>query len=508
MRWSVAITVAAVVVSACTDVGSAGRDERADSGSLGNVALFCRAWPAAGDKLLGTVSGETSIRYETDVAPTDRFLADVDSTVPAEIRSEWDRAYETYQRVSDLLFITGYNENEDAIRAVHLKMAFGDAGPEAAVADTEAAAAAIDEWSEANCDAAAVTAGTSGGPGSLTVRIMPQEHLTEQRLLMALLPPGTDFAAVRSLAPIVAASCTQVEQLPEDWESWLRELAPQAAELGMDPEELVLTQFRDGEFSHPLIPIDAEQRSQPNICSAIPSEYEAEAALVPGGAYELFVGAYRGEPGSYDFYFAAPEHCLQFPVTINGDTVVDLPELEPCTLEPLGSPEEIARRAAPPVESGGTLRVEFDSALQPEGFDFCSLNAVLLPGGTTLNDIGRGDTWPSGMFNLRPLVPRFVEGEAAQRLARSPGLVPVLAMVASGQGGAMINADIRDGESWDARFPDPVALAAGSYDLRLQEMCNNEDAQDEDDGAIRCAFVTVEVDGATIVEMPELGVCA
>ncbi len=506
MRWSLAIAVLAVVASACTDVGSAGRDERADSGSQGNVALFCRAWPAAGDKLLGTVSGETSIRYETDVAPTDRFLADVDSTVPAEIRIEWDRAYETYQSVSDLLFITGYNENQDAIRAVHLKMAFGDAGPEAAVAEAEAAAAAIDEWGEANCDAAAVTAGTSGGPGSLTVRIMPQEHLTKQRLLLTLLPPGTDFATVRNLDPIVAASCTQVEESPEDWERSLRELAPQAAELGVDPEELAMAERRDGEFFHPLIAFDAGE-GQANICWAIPNEYEAEPALVPGGAYELFVGAYRGEPGSYDFYLAAPEHCLQFPVTINGDTVVELPELEPCTLEPLGSPEEIARRAAPPVEAGGTLQVEVDSALNPEGFDFCRLDAVLLPGGTTLNDVGRGETWPSGLFNLHRLDPRFVEGEDAQRLARSPGLVPILAMLASGQGEAMINPDMRDGGSWDARFPDPVALAAGSYDLRLQEMCENEGAQDEDDIAIRCAFVTVEVDGATIVEMPELGMC-
>ncbi len=617
MRLWVAIAVAAVVLSACTGVESS-TAEGTDTEGRGNAALFCRVWPDAREKLLGVVTGELTIQnQETDIAIA-RFLADVDSTVPTEIRAEWNEAYATYQQVSDLLFLTGYSEG--TIRAVHLEMAFGDAGPEAAVAGTEAAVAVIDDWAITACgdfasrwpelerilgiddqsalpelgqnidryeaamavgerlvpdeiagywniaagyqrayfefarsmdfdpenipegeegeelfvefvgvpwdeareavdgarerisswveaNPGTVISGTSGGLGSVTVRIMPQDHLTNRTLLLALLPPGTNFATVRNLDPYVAASCAGINDSPEEWERWLAEVAPQAAEAGMSPEEFALTQVPYWYFFHPLRPVAAVgEYFQASVCLHIPDE--AEAALVPGGAYELFVGAYIGEPGNYGLYLSAPQHCLQFPVTVDGDTVVDLPELEPCELEPLGSPEEIARRTPPPVEAGGTLRVVVDSALQPDGFGFCRLDTVLLPAGTTLNDIGRGHAWPSGTFNLHRRDPRTIEG-TEERWARAPGLVPILSMPPSGTGEMMVNPNIRPDGPWDTRFPDPVALSAGSYDLRFENWCESEPGEEDDDDNVRhrCGFVAVEVDGATIVEMPELGVC-
>lgn len=617
MRWWAAIIVAAVALTACIDASSAGRDVSADSGSPGNVALFCRAWPDAREKLLGIVSRETTPEYQDQELAVARFLGDVDSTVPTEVRTEWNRAYWTYQQISDILFLTGYSEG--TIRAVHLEMAFGDAGSEAAVADTEAAVAAIDEWAvtacgdfcsrwpelgrilqipvvanpeelrrtidqheaaltagerlvpdeiarywniaagyqsayldlarsldfdkrslgegeagaegftevvglpfdevqqavdeakeeisswvEANCEAATATVGASGSPGSLAIRILPHQYLTNRTVFMALLPPGTDFASVRSGDSYVAASCTEVES-HDEWERGLTEAAPQAAEVGMEPEEFLLDQFGDEHFSHALVSIAAaaEVYEQPDICV---HTSEGEAALVPGGAYELFVGAYYGAPGNYYNYFASPEHCLQFPVTIDGDTVVDPPDLEPCTLEPLGSPEEIARRTSAPSETGGTLQVLVDSALQSEEYDFCRLEGVLLPAGTTLNAVGRGDAWPSGMFWFHRLSPRNVEGPD-ERWARSPGLVPIMAVPPSGGGEVPIHPEILPDGPWDTRFADPIPLAVGSYDLRIEETCEDEDAQEDDDIRRRCAFVAVEVDGATLVEMPELGAC-
>jgi len=610
--WIVVIVVA-VVLSACSSVENTVA-ESTGSGSQADVALFCRLWPDAHEKLLGMVTGELSIQYEDEEIAIARFLTDVDSTVPTEMRAEWNRAYATYQQVSDLLFVANYDDG--AIRAVHLKMAFGDAGREAAVADTEAALATIDEWAgtacgdfssrwgelehilqiddqpdwhglsreidryestlaigdrlvpdeiaqywataatyqrgyfefarsidfdpenipegaegealfvevvgvpwddareavdgareeisswvEANPGAATAISGSSGGPGSLTVRILPQDRLTNRTLLLALLPPGTDFATVRGLDPYVAASCTEVYESPYEWEEWQAEAAPQAKEEGMNPKEFLLDQMGE-HFSHPLRPIAAVLGEQ-NPC---PSQ-ETEPALVPGGAYELFVGAYVGDPGRYDLYLAAPEDCLQFPVTVDGDTVVDLPELEPCNLEPRGSPEEIARRTPPPVEAGGTLRVLVDSALQPEGFDCGRLSAVLLPAGTTLNDIGRGDAWPSGMFSLHRFDPGNVEEEDEARWAGSPGQVPILPMPPSGSGAMGIGPYIRPDGPWDTRFPDPVPLASGSYDLRIEDWCGNEGGEDDAEARQRCAFLAVEVDGATIVEMPELGAC-
>ncbi|NOY56288.1 MAG: hypothetical protein GXP34_09925 [Actinobacteria bacterium] len=617
-RLSIAITVAAVVLSACSSVGNTVA-ESTDSESQANVAVFCRVWPDAREKLLGMVTGELTIDYqETDIAIA-RFLTDVDTTVPTELRPEWNRVFATYQTISDLLFITGYSEG--TIRGVHLTMAFGDAGPEAAVADTQEAVAVIDDWAvtecgdffsrwpelerilgiddpaswselrrdvdryeaaltvgerlvpdeiarywdiavgyqrsyfefarsvdfdpnnlpegeegdalfvefvgvpwdeaheavhnarerisawvEANPGTATVTAGTSGGPGSLTVRIMPQDHLTNRTLLLALLPPGTDFATVRSGRDYVAAGCPGVGS-PEE-EEWQAEAAVLAREEGVDPKEFLLDQMGD-HFSHPLLPIASFPGTEGeyvvrNVCSLM--SHEAEPALVPGGTYELFVGAYYGEPGSYGVYLSAPDYCLQFPVTVDGDTVVDLPELEPCELDPIGKPEEIARRTLPPFEPGGTLRVEVDMTLTPEGFEYCGLTAVLLPTGTTLNDLGRGDAWPSGTFSFGRHDPRDIEEGDEKRWARMPGLVPILPMPPSGSFASGIGPDIRPDGPWDTRFPEPVALVAGSYDLRIEENCGNE-AEGDEDGRRRCAFVAVEVKGATIVKMPELGAC-
>ena len=58
--------------------------------------------------------------------------------------------------------------------------------------------------------------------------------------------------------------------------------------------------------------------------------------------------------------------------------------------------------------------------------------------------------------------------------------------------------------SWDTAMPDPVPLAAGPYDVRFQEFCF-----DEEGGEVwRCGFATAEVDGPTVVKMPELEQCS
>lgn len=89
---------------------------------------------------------------------------------------------------------------------------------------------------------------------------------------------------------------------------------------------------------------------------------------MPGGAYELFVGAYFGGPGFYEHYLAAPDYCLQVPVGVNGNTVVDVPELLPCSIAATGRPEEIARRTPPPADAAGRLWVELESAMARQGY--------------------------------------------------------------------------------------------------------------------------------------------
>ena len=230
-----------------------------------------------------------------------------------------------------------------------------------------------------------------------------------------------------------------------------------------------------------------------------------------GGSYELFAGTFIGEPGSFDLYFGAPERCGQMTIAVDGDTVVDLPLLEQCDLVPIGTPEEIARRTEAPFDAGGTLHVELPSAFAPEGFADCERRAVLLPSGTTLNDIGRGDAWPVGGFTLALMSARYLgSGDPnALRLGSEPGLVPIVAVGATGSAAPILpQIGGERPRPWDESLPDPIPLASGSYDLRLQEWCfREEQVEGPDNERTQCAMLTVEVDGETVVTAPELGAC-
>lgn len=704
MRLGVTIAVAAVALTACVGVESAGPDVDTASESQGNAAIFCRVWPNAREKILGILSGETAITYEQQDQALARFLTDVDSTVPSDVRPEWNQAYETVEAARDLLFLTGYAEG--TIRPVHLKMAFGQAGPEAAFAGAETAVASIDDWSidecgnfasrweelerifqihddsywrelgrdidryeaalvagarlvpaeiaaywdtalryqsgyfelarsfdfnphemppgeegeavfeqfvgltrdeadeavqyakemisvwvEDNSDPASIAQETSGGPGSVHIQVLPHPYLTSRILLMALLPPGAEFAMARTTGDYVAGTCTEIadfgewsgekerleeqerlreqerlkseearrareeqmdlemEQEAEEARRALEEEIGQGGEdarQAMEEEEEERQRRREEErfnmqqeheqqreeeareaegeeeqrqgfeqgwaenFDRALQPMvsfpgtEAEYADQ-GVCNSM--HHETEPALVPGGSYELFVGTYDGDPGSYGIYLAAPEFCIQVPVTVDGDTVVDLPELEPCDLVPLGRPEEIARRTPSTVAGGGTLQVQINSALAPQEWDFCRLDGVALPAGTSLNNVALGEVWPSGMFSFSGDNPNHIENETQRQRSNSPGLIPFLSVPPAGGSRNPIRPNNSLDRAWDADFLNPIPLLDGAYDLRFEEICENEDAQSEEDVVWRCAFVAVEVDGATIVEMPDLGVC-
>ena len=503
MRWWLLATVAVVALTACTDAAILGPDSTDEGETAGNTALFCRAWREARRTAVNVVEGEESrFDWYNSARALDEAMEEYDGTVPVEIRSEWDRVYDTYWRVSDLMFTTGFGE-ESVLRPDHIEMVFGSVGPEPIFARAMDAIEAIDEWSITACgdfcsrwpeledavrlDGAhfiiegenevqsiaqmegAIRAGsmlvppaladawgiaatlksdfldmyreigreflegvegeqrfrdwmgmdsgeafevsiaavetmaawvdvscgstlpTGGAPGSLSVRIRPHDDLTHRMILLALLPPGTEVDTAEDLTDLLGLWCTTTFEKADDFE---REVARQARDSGRDPEEIADEWLRP----EPLRPRqDDGEYHVGSVCHQIRHE---EELAVPGGSYELFAGTFIGEPGSFGFYFAAPERCGQMTVAVDGDTVVDLPLLEQCGLVPSGRPEEIARRTTAPLDPGGTLQVEFPSAFAPEGFDFCERRAVLLASGTTLNAIGRGDAWPAGGFNL------------------------------------------------------------------------------------------------------------
>ncbi len=617
MRLCLMVTVAAVALTACTNAAILGPDSDNEGETAGNTALFCRAWPEAKRTVIDMLEGEDQ-RFQDarNAAVVDDTMATYDRAVPSEIRTEWDRFYDTYTRASDLTFTVGYAGH--TIRAEHFAMMFGPGGMESVMNDAATAIEAIDEWSVTACgdfcsrwpelsnavlfddifgwnpdelmgridrDESALRAGsalvpsaiadewdtavdiknaffemmrfydfqpnipqgpengaelvaffvewfgmdddhvfaasqaavgtmetwveencdpttlTGGAPGSLTVRIRPRDDLVGRTILLAILPVGTDFGSVSGPDEYLGALCTEMHESPEAFD---RELERTIKESGRSEDE-ILDEWLRGQPLRPIINVG--EYHEGSICNLLQQEEGGGGGLVvPGGAYELFAGTFIGGPGSYDLYFAAPEQCAQVTVNVDGDTVVDLPELDECDLEPIGSVEEMARRPSTPPTGDSRLWVELPDALHREespGY----FTAVLLPAGTTLGEIGRGDAWPVGGVNFGYTWFGDDEGDPQRtRRASESGLVPILPY---GMGGGVqgIQSPGDSQEPWDAFFPEPVALDPGIYDLRIYGEWGDEDCDDDSCRRESCGSVAIEVNGDTIVQMPEWGEC-
>ncbi|MDH5372783.1 MAG: hypothetical protein OEX97_07550, partial [Acidimicrobiia bacterium] len=117
----------------------------------------------------------------------------------------------------------------------------------------------------------------------------------------------------------------------------------------------------------------------------------------------------------------------------------------------------------------------------------------------TLNDVGRGHVWPVGGVRLGLIPEHAFDGQIR------PGLVPMLPFLSTG---SVQNADVQTEHDgiWDGGFSDPARLPRGSYDLRIERTCLQNEHDDED--ALKtCAVIEVDVRGETVVDLPELGVC-
>ncbi|MCL1599411.1 MAG: hypothetical protein M3094_09520, partial [Actinomycetia bacterium] len=154
------------------------------------------------------------------------------------------------------------------------------------------------------------------------------------------------------------------------------------------------------------------------------------------------------------------------------------------------------------------LSVELASPIAPDRFEECWLAAVLLPSDTTLNDIGRGDTWPAGGFRTGLGNAAWIEESLAPGVTiQSGGRIPIVAMgPTGGMAWLQLQPDERSG-IWDASLPPPTPLPAGVYDLRVTEMCNTAGEDDHDENRRCGVLLGVEVNGDTVVQMPDLGAC-
>ncbi|MEA2022777.1 MAG: hypothetical protein U9N79_00650 [Actinomycetota bacterium] len=473
--------------------------EAIDEWSITACGDFCSRWPELEDAVM--LDGN---RYTIHGGPeeVDRSIGHMEASirvgnllVPPALADEWGKAAAIKSDFLDMYRKYGreafHEQDGEEFFRDHMGMY-----PEEAFEASMTLAESVGAWVDDNCTS---VASAGGAPGTLSVRIRPHEDLMGRTVLLALLPIGTGVEEVEDLTGSLGLWCTQRQESVEEFE---REITRQARESGRSSEEIADEWFRP----EPLRPVEhtTGEYHVGSVCHLIRHE---EELVMPGGSYELFAGTFIGEPGSFDLYFAAPERCAQATVAVNGDTVVDMPTLEECDLESTGRPEEIARRTAVPFEPGGTLRVELPSAFGPEEFAGCDLSAVLLPVGTTLNDIGRGDVWPFAGLQMGLPTMRHIDDPAAVRVGSESGLVPILAVGSTGSP-SRLHLQVEGNRSWDASFPDPIPLAAGSYDLRLQEWCyRDEHVDDPDNEHTRCASITVEVDGDTVVKAPEFGAC-
>ena len=327
----------------------------------------------------------------------------------------------------------------------------------------------LERWVGVNCEA------TTGLPGTFRVVYPSVEGAAGGSMAMALLPRGSGVADLADPTSTLAGQCESIGSDP-----W-----------GSVRQEDGVDSWESEEFRFRL----EEQRG--GWCDF---RHEGERPLLDAGAYTLVVAAIEG--GRWSDSGAAPSTiaCLELDVEIDGDTVVELPALSPCHPESLSGPRpEDPWRSRPPADPAtpgtGALRVVVPAAAIPEDASPGGLQVVVLPAGTTLNDVGREEVWPAGAA-LTWLPDRAEFG-------RRGLAIPVAALPIGGSP--------REFEPhWLVGQPAedlvrPALLAPGTYDVYVSLEQWDEEA---DEDAILCAQFVVSIDGDTVAETPDLELCA
>ncbi len=355
---------------------------RIDAWALDECGDFCELWPRL-DRALGWVGsggGDTNENLQQQGPQDAATILSADPLVPAAVRDAWDEASALKLRLVDF-FSTDWQDLGNQEHWERLQEAlgmgqfieqgfdalvdeFGEPPPEtswdwwfAGLAHDDHIGV-IDAWVTDNCE----SVGVSGLPG--VVRIEDPGRSVD-RLLIAVMPVGTDLGEIEDASDFLAAACSRLAP-GEVWGSPLIE--------------------RNSGFDQPCIGLHRE-------------DLGARPAVLAAGDYDLFIGSFSRGVGNFNTYVPAPDLCVVVPITVDGDTEVTVPDLGPCDLGPLaGTAEEIARRQ-PPSDTGsttGTLRVTVTEHLSDEGIH-ADYQLAVLPAGTTLNQIALGDAWPVGV---------------------------------------------------------------------------------------------------------------
>ncbi len=333
----------------------------------------------------------------------------------------------------------------------------------------------VQSWVDANC------AEATGRPGTLRVRYPRVEGRAGGSVILALLPLGGSYEDLADVPSMVAAWCDGVGRDP--WGVWLEEYEGGVEEVHSESDF-----FR------------AEWWSDDHVCDF---RHDLGPASIDAASYTLVGGITWGGLGDPAEGIDLVS-CLAVNIAIDSDTTVDLPPFEPCDVR-IGGGEPDPWRYSPVVNpstpGAGTLRIELETMLTPPPFEerYGSLTVMVLPAGSTLNEVGRKQVWPAGAINTELVARRH-----ADEMARHGSmLLPVATLPPSGH-------PIRLDPDWLAEGPPDdrlpfTTLAPGSYDVYVQVEVHMEEEREHPPQL--CGRTEVLINGDTVIALPELGEC-
>lgn len=465
-----------------TDAERAGADALAavyaiDEWTVTGCGDFCTRWPEiegavrVSEEALGGGPAPVMIalQEERDV----RLLELVDPLVPDEVRPAWEFSREL--RALKTATVEAYPDRPWELDRYFMENRINFNGLEY-IEELDRRLEPVASWVEANCEGIDV-----GGRarGRLHVEVRTPASLIGSSLLVAIVEPGTPVTGLQSNEAVLATECWDVG---------------------------------GGEDRHLFATLGAPGPS-PGLCEPTP-----EPVVFEGGTYDVVVlGVVGLGSGDVSSYVPAPDWCTRFTAVVDGNTTVEAPPLVPCSLGPIaGDPADVADRHAPVVElsepGAGTVTLVVPDAVSPvrepdadPAADHAggSMLAIVLPEGTTLDQVGRHEVWPSGIVCMRVFTPEFVvaleDSHDRERLT-GPFPLPVTVLPQTGHHPACyFPFDLRDTLAGGGGL-EPVVLATGTYDLHLEVSIAIDGLVGAEQH--RCLSQQIAVDGDVTVDVP------
>ena len=339
----------------------------------------------------------------------------------------------------------------------------------------------VDQWMQNNCD-------NAGGPGVIEVEFPEVTGAAGDFLVIAVGPVGSTYADLDNIEQFEAGTCDGINR---------------------DPWGIRAQEDEGGTFVVPEgRPLAARaDEAGDELCG-----FHGGHEPLDAGPHTLVVAQYEGHPQG-NAPLPDPTHCLAMDVNISGDTHVRIPDLPPCDAASAIGPDDW--RHVEPVSASspgaGTLKVgipydRLPPELEFEGGGHGVFQVVVLPAGTTLNEVGREQVFPSGAGCV--FLPS--QNETADDLESRPVEIPIGSLPPSGTlscldpfwlNGLQPLPGAPPGTPADDSTLPLTVLAGGTYDVRVWVFNGGSEHEK------LCASFEATIDGDTVVDVPELGEC-